>query len=87
MAISARDKVKVVSSLARWLAGLEPMYGRSYYFEKFSSARRAVERIKEYVGMKVCPFCKRRFRKPSAFVSHIVMVHVYDIELLLESEE
>lgn len=84
MALHSIEKYKVVRSIARWLAGLSPTSGYRYYFEKYSSASRVIERLKPYRGLRICPFCGKRFLRPSAFVSHILRLHVYDLEELLD---
>lgn len=86
MALNTRDRDKVIKSIARWLAGLNPSFGDKHYFEKYSSARRAIERLMHYRGLRVCPFCKKRFLRSPAFVSHLVKNHMYELEKLIDEE-
>jgi len=81
MALKGRDVDKVVSSIARWLAGLPPMWSEEeYYFERYKVAKEIIEQLKPFRGTRVCPFCKRQFKKVSGFVTHIISKHWYDIE-------
>lgn len=86
MALNARDKDKVIKSIARWLAGLRPSFGDKHYFEKYSTARKAIEKLVQYKGLRVCPFCKKRFLRSPAFVSHLIKNHMYELEKLIDEE-
>ncbi len=86
MALNHRDRDKVLKSIARWLAGLSPTSGYRYYFEKYSSASRVIERLKPYRGLRICPFCGKNFLRPSAFVLHLLKNHSNELEELLEAE-
>ncbi|MEM1525608.1 MAG: hypothetical protein QW775_07765 [Ignisphaera sp.] len=86
MALNTRDRDKVVKSIARWLAGLKPSFGDKHYFEKYSSAKRAAEKLNPYRGLRICPFCKKRFLRSPAFVSHLMKNHMYDLEKLIDEE-
>lgn len=85
MALNTRDKDKVIKSIARWLAGLRPSFGYKYYFEKYSSAQRAVEKLLPYKGLRVCPFCGKSFLRSSAFITHVLKFHGDELENLIDS--
>lgn len=84
LALNARDRDKVIKSVARWLAGLRPSFGDKHYFEKYSSARKAIEKLDAYRGLRVCPFCRKKFLRAPALVSHLLKNHVYEIEKLID---
>ena len=86
MALKSRDRDKVLRSLARWLAGLEPLFGSNHYCERYSTAKRVVERLSPYRGLLICPFCRKRFLRASAFVTHLVKIHASELEELIDSE-
>ncbi|MDK6028958.1 hypothetical protein QPL79_06240 [Ignisphaera sp. 4213-co] len=86
MALKSRDRDKVLRSIARWLAGLEPLFGSNHYFEKYSTAKRAIEKLSPYRGLLICPFCKKRLLRASAFVTHILKVHGKELEELVDIE-
>jgi hypothetical protein len=86
MALKSRDRDKVLRSLARWLAGLEPLFGSNHYFERYSTAKKVVESLSPYRGLLICPFCKKRFLRASAFVTHIVKLHALELEELIDTE-
>ncbi|MEL9940721.1 MAG: hypothetical protein QW632_04075 [Ignisphaera sp.] len=86
MALKSRDRDKVIRSIARWLAGLEPLFGSNHYFERYSTAKRAIERLSPYRGLLICPFCKKRFLRASAFVTHILKAHDKELEELIDTE-
>lgn len=86
MALKSRDRDKVIRSIARWLAGLEPLFGSNHYFERYSTAKRAIERLSPYRGLLICPFCKKRFLRASAFVTHILKAHDKELEELIDAE-
>ncbi|MCI4436660.1 MAG: hypothetical protein JHC33_07635 [Ignisphaera sp.] len=87
MALKSRDRDKVLRSLARWLAGLEPLFGSNHYFERYSTAKKAIEKLAPYRGLLVCPFCKKRFLRASAFVTHLIKVHAEELTALIDSED
>lgn len=72
---------KLVQSVARFLAGLKPKYGKSYYFEKFRHADvlHKVMELKAKVKGFRCPFCGRTFKRSSSFITHIIMVHYHEV--------
>ena len=70
---------KLVQSVARFLAGLKPKRGRSYYFEKFRHAEHKVVELKARAKGFRCPFCGRTFKRSSPFITHIIMVHYHEI--------
>jgi hypothetical protein len=81
MALTGREVDKIVHSLARWLAGLPPMWSKNvYYFEKYTIAKEIMRQLKPFRGTRICPFCKKRCKKISGFVTHIISKHWYDIE-------
>jgi hypothetical protein len=81
MALLGRERDKVVSSFARWLAGLPPHWSdKEYYFERYKSAKEIMEQLKPFRGSRICPFCKKQFKKVSGFVTHIISKHWYEIE-------
>lgn len=84
MALKSRDRDKVLKSLARWLAGLEPSFGYRHYFERYSNAVKAVEKLSPYKGLKVCPFCGKNFLRSPAFITHLLKNHSRELEDLLE---
>lgn len=86
MALNTRDRDKVIKSIARWLAGLRPSFGDKHYFEKYSSAKKAIEVLTRYRGLRVCPFCKKKFLRSSALVSHLVKNHTYELEELIDED-
>jgi glutaredoxin len=88
MALKSRDRDKVLRSLARWLAGLEPLFGANHYFERYSTAKKAIEKLSPYRGLLVCPFCKnkKRFLRASAFITHLIKIHALELEELIDSE-
>jgi hypothetical protein len=73
---------KIVKSIVRFLLGIKPKYGSSYYFEK-SRARSRVYRFVDSVKAKIsglqCPFCGKRFRRRSALATHLIKIHYHDI--------
>lgn len=84
LALNTRDRDKVIKSIARWLAGLRPSFGNKHYFEKYSSAKKAIEKLIPYRGLRICPFCGKKFLRSPAFVSHLVKSHMCEIENLLD---
>jgi hypothetical protein len=81
MALLGREKDKVVSSFARWLAGLPPMWSdKEYYFERYKVAKEIMRQLAKFRGTRICPFCKKRCKKISGFVTHIISKHWYEIE-------
>ncbi len=78
---SQRDFDKVLKSFARWVAGLEPSYGRIHYFEKLKKAKQLKEAIDKSSG--VCPFCKKVFKRKSGLVWHVIRQHRREIEEIL----
>ncbi len=85
MALNAKDKGKLLRSIARWLAGLSPVFGRRHYFEKYTNADCVIRKLGMYKGLNVCPFCGKKFRRVSALVAHIMKYHADDVEDLVES--
>jgi hypothetical protein len=69
---------KIVRSIVRFLLGLKPKYGSSYYFEK-SRARKRIYELKQRVTGLQCPFCGKRFRRRSALATHLIKIHYHDI--------
>jgi len=77
------ERDKLVKSFARWLANLPPEYSsKRYYFEKYRNAAKVVEKLKQFRGTLICPFCGRKFNKVSGYVTHIISAHLHDIEEL-----
>ena len=85
MALNAKDKSKLLHSIARWLAGLGPLFGRRHYFEKYTNAECIASKLSKYRGCGTCPFCGKKFRRLSALVAHIMKYHGDDVESLIES--
>ena len=83
MALKGRETYKVVISVARWLAGLPPLYGRMYYFERYKNASLLKQLLNRFRGTLVCPFCGKRFLRSSAFVTHVTKKHISEIEEIL----
>lgn len=71
---------KLVYSVARFLAGLKPKNGRAYYFEKFrtKALNKVIELKTRAQGLR-CPFCGRTFRRPPAFITHIITIHYNEV--------
>jgi hypothetical protein len=84
LALNTRDRDKVIKSIARWLAGLKPSFGDKHYFEKYSSAKKATEKLNPYRGLRICPFCKKKFLRAPALVSHLIKNHMYELEKLID---
>ena len=80
-----KAKEDAIHSIVRWLAGLEPMYGLQYYFDRFKSKVKVIEKLKQYRGLLICPFCKKRFVRASAFVNHMIKIHYRELEELVEN--
>lgn len=78
-----RDEDMAVRAVARWLAGLEPKWGRGYYFERYLGSRELVRLLERYRGLRVCPFCNAVFRRVSGFITHVVKRHSREIAELL----
>jgi hypothetical protein len=79
----AKEREALVRSVARFLAGLKPKRAviGFYCFERYSS--RVIDRVHELKRLVVgltCPFCRRRFKRSSGFVYHIVKMHSLDVE-------
>jgi len=76
------DRDKIFSSFARWLAGLPPMYGETYYFMLHyrKGLQRVVDRFKEFRGRNTCPFCGKHYVRSSALVQHILRYHRWELE-------
>jgi hypothetical protein len=83
---------KLVYSVARFLAGLKPKRGRTYYFEKFRSKLSKVIELKtkmqklQYPFCIQCPFCRRTYRRSSTFITHIITVHYNEILAYIGAE-
>jgi hypothetical protein len=80
----AKEREALVRSVARFLAGLKPKRAANpgfYCFERYG--RKVIERVYELKRIVVgltCPFCRRRFKRSSGFVYHIVKMHRLDVE-------
>jgi len=77
---------KLVYSVARFLAGLKPKRGKAYYFEKFRSKLSKVIELKTKMQKLQCPFCRRTYRRPSTFITHIITVHYNEILAYIGAE-
>jgi len=84
LALNSRDKSKILRSIARWLAGLKPVFGKKHYFERYAVSLCITRLLGDYRGGKVCPFCGKKFKRTSSLVTHILKYHGDDIEELLE---
>ena len=80
-----KSKEMAIHSLARWLAGLEPMFGPRHYFERFSKLKKVAEKLLPYRGLLICPFCKKRLVRASAFVNHMIKIHYRELEELVDN--
>ncbi len=78
-----RDTSRIVSSIARWVAGLKPAFGDKFYFEKYSVAKCIKSKLSNFRGRKFCPFCHKEFKRISSFIAHLMRVHARDIENLI----
>lgn len=78
---------KIVSSLARFISGLKPKHGNSYYFSRSKSGEILSRKLINFRGTKICPFCKARFSTKSSISQHIENVHRRDIERELNEIE
>jgi hypothetical protein len=77
---------KIVRSVARFLAGLKPKYGSAYYFDKHTSVVNKILTLKASIKGYECPFCRRKFRRVSSFVTHLVTIHYHDILVYIGKE-
>jgi hypothetical protein len=92
MSVGARDADKVLTSVARYIACLEPKWGNSYYFERYG--KEVAEKLEKlrcstavtHFGRRiyVCPFCGKKMATPGAMVTHIIYRHKEDVLELLE---
>lgn len=78
-----RDASRIVSSIARWIAGLRPAFGSKFYFEKYSVSKCIKSKLNGFKGRKFCPFCNKEFKRISSFIAHLIRVHTKDIESLV----
>ena len=78
-----RDASRIVSSIARWIAGLRPAFGSKFYFEKYGVATCVKSKLNNFRGKKFCPFCNKEFKRISSFIAHLIRVHTKDIENLV----
>jgi len=76
--IPLRDLEKMVHSIARWLACLDPKWGPRHYFKKYDIHRVEAE-LMPYLCTLQCPFCGERFTRPSGFITHVERRHWDDI--------
>jgi len=87
------EKENLVRSIARFLAGFKPIsrvYGykeAAHYFLKYRMpvVKRVLE-LKEKTDGKTCPFCKAKFKKSAALVSHLIAIHSKDILSYVEAD-
>jgi len=84
MALNSKDRGKILHSVARWLAGLKPVFGSKHYFEKYSYSRCVIEKLGAYRGARECPFCHKKFRRIAALVTHLIKFHSEELEEILE---
>jgi len=87
VALNGRDRSKILRSIARWLAGLKPVFGKKHYFERYAIAMCVTRVLGGYRGSRRCPFCGKLFKRTSSLVTHIIRFHSVDIEELLEQCE
>ncbi|RLG88687.1 MAG: hypothetical protein DRO15_02285 [Thermoprotei archaeon] len=78
-----RDASRIVSSIARWIAGLKPAFGSKFYFEKYGVSKCIKSKLSSFKGRKFCPFCNKEFKRISSFIAHLIRVHTKDIENLV----
>jgi len=76
----ANERDKLVKSVARYIAGLKPKRGYSYYFGRYRNAviGKVIELRNGVKGLK-CPFCGKVFRRRGSLVTHIIYVHYHDV--------
>ena len=77
MALNSRDRGKFLRSIARWLAGLKPVFGKRHYFEKYSTAKCVMRKLGAFRGLNTCPFCGKIFNRVATLVSHILKYSIF----------
>jgi len=88
MSKRSRYTTYVVNSFIRWLSGLKPSIGETYYFIKslpWDSVDRIIYAYGRYRMDRVCPLCGKRCGSPQSFYKHLSASHTKkDIWMLLE---
>jgi len=83
--MTLRDEDKIIHSIARWLTGTKPKYGRFYYFEKYKRISKKVkERLGAYRSSKVCPFCSVPIKHRGSLVVHLLLKHHHELRQIIE---
>ena len=75
-----------IHSIARYIAGLGPMWSNRYAFEKklkkkLEAAKQALEKLR--ASYPVCPFCEKRFKAKGGYVLHLIKMHRSEIAELI----
>ena len=78
------ERVRVLYSIMRFIAGLSPSHGRKHYFERLAVAECIKARLPRIDGY-TCPFCGFRAKTKSVLVSHVKARHRGDLEALIRS--
>lgn len=76
------ENEKILRSIARWIAGLKPKWGKTFYFQRFAWWQCVVDRFlndcRHYMSRGTCPFCGKRIGRRN-MVWHILKSHRYQI--------
>jgi len=80
---SPRSLDKIAESIARWISGLKPRYGRySYYFQRFYIDEEVKKNFRQSDG-RTCTICGKSFKNRRTLAVHILQAHKhYIIEIL-----
>jgi len=85
--LNERNKDKILSSFIRWLSGLKPKHGKSYYFMKNldkKSLRDIIEKYSVYRFSRTCPLCGALRISPRSYYMHITSHSPNDLWRLIE---